>query len=174
MSHPVLVGYATRYGSTREVAEAIATVLRERGLEVDVKLVRGVATLDSYRAVILGAPLYIGRWHKDATRFAARHAGALASRPLAIFGLGPLAEGEMEGARAQFNAVLGGLPSLAPVDAELFGGRYNPDRLRFADRLLASLPASPLHGVPARDARDWEAIDAWARSLAPRLVADVT
>jgi menaquinone-dependent protoporphyrinogen oxidase len=35
MSASVLVGYATRYGSTREVAEAIAAALREHGLEVD-------------------------------------------------------------------------------------------------------------------------------------------
>lgn len=31
----VLVGYATRYGSTQEVAEVLATTLRECGLEVD-------------------------------------------------------------------------------------------------------------------------------------------
>lgn len=38
MTHPVLVAYATKYGSTQEVAEAIATILRERGCEVAEKL----------------------------------------------------------------------------------------------------------------------------------------
>jgi flavorubredoxin len=38
MSASVLVAYATRYGSTQEVAEAVAATLREGGLEVDVGL----------------------------------------------------------------------------------------------------------------------------------------
>jgi menaquinone-dependent protoporphyrinogen IX oxidase len=32
---PVLVAYATRYGSMQEVAEAVAATLSEGGLEVD-------------------------------------------------------------------------------------------------------------------------------------------
>ena len=47
MSPSVLVGYATRYGSTQEVAEAIAAVLREGGLEVDLQPLRTVRTLAS-------------------------------------------------------------------------------------------------------------------------------
>ena len=34
MSASVLVAYASRYGSTQEVAEAVAATLRECGLEV--------------------------------------------------------------------------------------------------------------------------------------------
>jgi len=37
MSDPVLVAYATKKGSTQEVAESVAGVLRERGLEVEVR-----------------------------------------------------------------------------------------------------------------------------------------
>lgn len=37
MSVSVLVGYETRYGSTQEVAEAVAARLRECGLEVDIQ-----------------------------------------------------------------------------------------------------------------------------------------
>jgi len=33
MSDSILVGYATRYGSTHEVAEAVAATLRESGAE---------------------------------------------------------------------------------------------------------------------------------------------
>ena len=40
MSASVLVAYATLYGSTQEVAEAVATALRERGLEVGIQLMR--------------------------------------------------------------------------------------------------------------------------------------
>ena len=36
MTAPVLVAYATRYGSTEEVAERVADTLRHHGLQVDV------------------------------------------------------------------------------------------------------------------------------------------
>jgi len=57
MSSSVLVGYATRYGSTPEVAEAVAAALRESGLSVDIQLLPEVRTLAGYRAVVMGAPL---------------------------------------------------------------------------------------------------------------------
>ena len=89
MSASVLVAYATRYGSTQEVAESVAATLRECGLEVDIGPMRDVRTLDQYRSVVLGAPLYMMHWHKDALHFLARHREALTARPVAIFALGP-------------------------------------------------------------------------------------
>jgi menaquinone-dependent protoporphyrinogen oxidase len=92
MSTAVLVAYATRYGSTQEVAEAVAATLREGGLEVDLQPMREVGTLTGYSAVVLGAPLYMFRWHKDALRFLSRHRQALAGRPVAVFALGQAGE----------------------------------------------------------------------------------
>ena len=167
----ILVGYATRYGSTKEVAEAVAATLRERGLEVDSQPVRQVRGLDGYRAVVLGAPLYIGRWLKDMPSFLSHHRQALMERPVAIFTLGPTraGEGEGQGVRAQLDQELAKFPWLKPVASELFGGKYDPAKLRFPDSLLARLPASPLYQMPASDVRDWTAIRAWASSLAAKL-----
>ncbi|HZD60636.1 MAG TPA: flavodoxin domain-containing protein [Anaerolineae bacterium] len=83
----VLVGYATRYGSTQEVAEAIAETLREGGLTVDIRPMREVRTLAGHSAVVLGAPLIMSHWHKDALRFLSRHREALMERPVAVFAL---------------------------------------------------------------------------------------
>ena len=63
-------------------------------------------------------------------------------------------------------------PWLTPVAREMFGGKYEPARLRFSDRLIAKLPASPLHEMPASDVRDWTAIRAWAGDLAQQLRSD--
>ena len=90
MSASVLVGYATRYGSTQEVAEAVAATLRERGLEVDIQPIRNVRTLDQYRAVVLGAPLYMFHWHKDALQFLARHRAALTASASGHFRAWPI------------------------------------------------------------------------------------
>jgi menaquinone-dependent protoporphyrinogen oxidase len=171
MSASVLVGYATRYGSTQEVAEAVAAVLRESGLEVKLEHLKKVRALEGYSAVVLGAPLYIGSWPTDAKRFLVEHQAALAQRPLAIFALGPLSldATEMQGARAQLDKELAKYPALKPVDVVLFAGKFDPKILRFPDNLLTVLPASPLHQRPASDQRDWMTIHAWAGSLAAKL-----
>ena len=81
MNTPVLVGYATRYGSTQEVAERIAAALRDCGAAVVCRPLRLVKSLDDYGAVLIGAPLYMFRWHADAMHFLGKHQQALLGRP---------------------------------------------------------------------------------------------
>jgi menaquinone-dependent protoporphyrinogen oxidase len=166
MPASVLVGYATRYGSTQEVAEAVATTLRDCGLEVDIQPVREVQSLAGYRAVVLGAPLLMYRWHKDARRFLSRHRKALMERPVALFALGPVHEPhdeeEWQGSRAQLDKELAKFPWLTPVALEILGGKFDPAKLRFPLNLFAG-------AEPASDVRDWTAIRAWASSLVTKI-----
>jgi menaquinone-dependent protoporphyrinogen oxidase len=161
MSDSILVAYATRHGSTQEVAEAVAATLRECGLEVDIQPMRKVRTLARYNAVVLGAPLYMFRWHKDARRFLSRHHEALTERPVAIFALGPFTSGdeeEWQGSREQLNKELAEFPWLTPIALEVFGGKFDPAKLHFPYKLF-------MRQVPASDLRDWTAIRAWAGNL---------
>ncbi len=173
MATSVLLGYSTRYGSTKEVAEAIAAVLRDSGLEVKLERIQDVRSLEAYRAVVVGAPLYIGSWPGETKSFLAEHQAELAQRPLVVFALGPLSgdEAEMKGAREQLDKELAKLPSIKPVDVALFAGKFDPAKLHFPDNLLTLMPGTPLHKRPASDVRDWTAIRGWAASLAPKLAA---
>src|SRR6266516_5159222 len=163
MSASVLVAYATRYGSTQEVAEAVAATLRERGLAVDIQPMREVLTLDQYRAVVLGAPLYMFHWHKDALHFLAQHREALTQRPVAIFALGPFhADGkEFQEVREQLEKELAKFPWLIPAAIAIFGGKFDTQKLTFPHNLVPALK-----NMPASDVRDWTAIRAWASDLA--------
>jgi menaquinone-dependent protoporphyrinogen oxidase len=106
----------------------------------------------------------MGRWHKDAQRFLLEHREALTERPVAIFALGPLSDDEQEilESRNQLDEELARYPWLTPIALEMFGGKYDPSELSLTHRLLTALPASPLHGMPASDMRDWTAIRTWA------------
>jgi menaquinone-dependent protoporphyrinogen oxidase len=166
VSTSVLVGYATRYGSTQEVAEAIAATLREGGLTVNIQPLREVRTLEGYDAVVLGAPLFMFHWHKDALDFLSRHRKVLSERPVAVFVLGPTHEPhdaeEWNDSRAQLDKELAKYPWFTPVALEMFGGKYDPAYLRFPINLLAGKE-------PPTDIRDWTAIRRWAESLRPHL-----
>ena len=87
-------------------------------------------------------------------------------RLVAVFALGPVHDpnDEQEGqdSRAQLDIELAKFPWFKPIALEMFGGEYDPARLRppitwFAGKELAS------------DLRDWTAIRAWAGGLAAKL-----
>lgn len=148
----VLVAYATKHGSTREVAEAIAATLCEQGVAVDVAAAGETCDVTAYSGVVLGGALYMGRLHPDACRFAERHSTALGLMPLAVFAMGPkrLEDDDVAGARKQLDVALDKLP-ISPQLVAIFGGVLDPTKLRF-----------PWKRLPASDARDWDAIRSWA------------
>ncbi len=160
MSKPILLAYATKRESTHEVAEALAARMRERGAEVDVRPAAEIGMLGPYGAVVLGGSLYSGRWHRDARRFLARHREELAHLPVAVFAMGPLelTREDVDASRRQLDRALAKERDLAPTAVTIFGGVIDPPRLRF-----------PFTHLNAADARDWDAIRAWADELVDQL-----
>lgn len=160
MSMRVLVVFATMYGSTQEVAEAVARALGDEGAETSIAHARDVRSLAGYEAVVLGAPLISHHLHKDVRSFLSRHREALSGLAVAVFALGPVHDDENEWAecRGQFEAELEKSAWLEPVATQLFGGRFDPALLRFPFNKLAG-------SAGASDVRDWEAIHAWAAGL---------
>jgi menaquinone-dependent protoporphyrinogen oxidase len=146
----ILVAYATKHGSTREVAEAIGAVAMAEGAEVEVAPAHAVAgPVSRVDLVVLGAPIYSGRWHRDAHRFLKRHRRELAGLPVAVFALGPRRADEeaWQHSWAQLHRALAKRAWLHPVAVGLFGG---------AD------PAGQGRAT-RRDLRDWTAIGDWTR-----------
>jgi menaquinone-dependent protoporphyrinogen oxidase len=158
MSAPnVLVAYASKHGTTREVAEFIARTLETRGLAVEVEEAARVDSIAHYDAVVVGGGLYMGRWHKDARRLLERDRRDLAGVRLAVFGMGPdeLEESKVVESRKQLDRALAATPELTPVAVAVFGGALKPETWRF-----------PFSRLPAFDARDWDEIEEWADQVA--------
>ena len=148
-----------------ESAESVAAALGELGLAVDLRPASAVTSVEPYDAVVLGGALYTGRWHGDARRFLDDHRSSLAERPLAVFAMGPrtVDAGEVAASRAQLDKALARVPEATPTAVAIFGGVLDRTRMRF-----------PFNRIPASDARDWDAIEAWAAEIAGALapVAD--
>lgn len=79
------VVYATRNGSTREVAEAVANRMRTGGVSVECREAHAArAAVHDVDLVVVGGALYSGRWHRDARRYLKRHRYELPA--VAVFG----------------------------------------------------------------------------------------
>lgn len=178
MTEKILVTYASKYGSTREVAAAVAAAVAEAltgtlngtGLSVDCLPAREVRDLEGYRAVVLGAPLYMFHWHKDALQFLSRCRRALEALPVAVFALGPFndKEDEWQEVRGELDKELAKFPWLTPAAVTVFGGKFDPNALTFPWNLVPALK-----NMPPSDIRDWDKIRAWAESLFPVLTGEM-
>jgi len=168
MQSSVLIAYATRSGSTADVAVAIAAAMREAGVPAEVVPVSQVNSLAGREAVILGTPLYIGRFPKEFREFLHLHQDALRAMHPWFFALGPTRREtkDFEAARNQAQKQLTRYPWLRLADLHVFGGRWSTSNLPFPFSLLRRIPGNPLGKIPAEDIRDWAAIREWAAGIA--------
>lgn len=171
MQSSVLIAYATRGGSTREVAEAVANAMQAAGVPAEVLPVSQVNSLAGREAVILGAPIYIGRFPKDFHKFLQLHHEALHALHPWCFVLGPVQNKpqEFEGARKQAARQLDHYPWLHLAELHVFGGRWSTTNLPFPFSLIRRIPGNPLHKIPIQDIRDWIAIRDWATDVARKI-----
>jgi len=125
----VLVAYASKRGSTGEIAEAVAEGLRGQGLAVDCQPVGEVRDVSSYRALVLGSAVYIKRWRGDARRFLRRHRKALAAMPFWVFSSGPIGDPEKAPGPSWLEPpkIVKEVEHLRAREHVVFGGRVPPD-----------------------------------------------
>jgi menaquinone-dependent protoporphyrinogen oxidase len=162
----MLVAYATRCGSTGEVAEAIGKAVCEAGAAVDVRPVKDVKDVSAYQAVVVGSAIRMGRWLPEATRFVEKHRAALGRVPLAYFGVCLAMSEDTEEKRREAEGYLQPVRDLVqPAEQAMFAGAVIYQRLPFLLRYLMKNVIKASEG----DFRDWEAIRAWAGGLPAKL-----
>jgi menaquinone-dependent protoporphyrinogen oxidase len=163
----ILVTYATRCGSTGSVAERIGQVLCTSGATAEVRPVKTVQDLGSYRAVVVGSAIRMGRWLPEATRFVEQQQSALLRVPVALFCVCmSVADGTIDGRRTAAAYLDPPRKLLGSVAAEgLLAGTMDYARLPFLYRSL-------MRAIKQEegDYRDWAAVEGWAGDLYSRLV----
>ncbi|MHA7861858.1 flavodoxin domain-containing protein [Tessaracoccus sp. Y36] len=157
----VLVGYATRTASARDVALTVADVLREGGHDVRVADLKDKPAVDGAGLVIFGSGINANNWYSEATTWAASHAEALKGTRVAVFNT--CLSAQHPAARDQSLAYNAPMVELTGAEAsESFAGRYVPGKVGFFRRLLMK---SMKHGE--QDHFDPAAVRAWAVTLTP-------
>jgi menaquinone-dependent protoporphyrinogen oxidase len=190
-----LVAYATNAGSTAEVAEAIGEELRKSGAQVEVLPLEKVTNLDTFDAVVLGAPMIMG-WYRGAIVFLKKNRKTLDKIPLALFITAmnltktgetvidnvpvfidadlpklPQAEGRLSYKERYslpanyLRPILKAASQAKPVSVGFFGGNLAINRLKWWAALFAILIIQARPG----DKRNWDAIREWAGGLASLL-----
>jgi menaquinone-dependent protoporphyrinogen oxidase len=161
MNQKILITYATRAGSTAEIAAAIGQTLAVRGFRVEVKPVKKVSSLSDYQAVVLGSAIRMGNWLPEALEFAKANQSVLNTLPTALFTVHMLNAGEDEDSRAAREAYIAPIRALLSNAPEaFFSGVMDFSRLSFLDRFIANM----VKAVES-DQRDWDKIRAWTNTI---------
>lgn len=163
----VLVGYSSRFGSTRDIANRIGERVRAHGSDVDLRSVDDIPGFDRYDAVVFGSGVYDGSWTTEATELMRRHAAVLARKPLWLFSVGsfgdrhPIIGSLIKKEPKEINEFE---QTLHPRDYRVFAGVIDLDHWPAWGRLLFRAL-----GGRAGDNRQWPDIDAWAEEIAHEL-----
>ncbi|MDI3330798.1 MAG: flavodoxin domain-containing protein [Micrococcus sp.] len=152
-----LVVASSKHGSTREIGERIAEVLRtNKGVTTVVEDPQDAPKwLASVNAVVVALPIYAGSLEKDGKAFLDTHRAELANKSLFVLvsGAGPEFDGSLRTV----------LEAYGPKELGYFRGALFEEKLGWFEKLMIKV-AKGQYG----DFRDWPAIEAWGKSLATR------
>ncbi|MDN4473305.1 flavodoxin domain-containing protein [Demequina zhanjiangensis] len=157
----ILVAVGSKYGATREIAQAIAEQIAERGFDVDVADACDVQGLHFYDAVILGSAVYGGLWRRDASSLLRQNVEELKDKDVWLFSVGmetvvkpgqPLDESD------GFAGLVGA------HEHARFPGALDYDRLNVGEKALITA-LNP----PRGDFRDFEGVRDWTSTIVQKL-----
>lgn len=157
-----LVIVASRHGGTREIGEVIARTLDAEGVSCSVRTPEEVRTgqdLAAYDAVIVGSPIYTGRWLPEARALIENLAEPLLERQVWLFSSG-LADAPAKASNRPAETQQR-MQAVNAVGHMHFPGRLDLSVLNFAERAIIAA-ARGKQG----DRRDMLAVKKWAQSVA--------
>ncbi len=157
----ILVVYASRKGSTEEIALAIGKELEAGGHQVMVSHLKDVSSFEGYDAAVMGAPVYTGHIDEELRKCVERNKNGLKNIPIAAFAVGLAPVNPKIGSSAALEEQLRGMVGPANLVAVMvFAGKLDPAQHSFMTKTMISLMKAP-----TGDFRDWDMIKEWAKSL---------
>jgi len=165
----VLIAFATRYGSTKEVAKLIADKIKDREIEAEISNVIDISSLKGYDVVIIGSPIYMGKWLKEGVDFVQQFSESLNQVPVALFTVGVTLKDKNEKniriAEKSFDVLL---PYTNPVMTGVFAGKIDKRNMNFIDKQILKLVKAE-----EGDFRNPDEISVWTANLIETFRKDV-
>ena len=155
----VLVAYATRGGTARDIADTVGSTLRSAGHEVRVADLKSRPAVDDAELVVLGSGVNAGSWYQEATAWVSAQEPALVVTRVAVFNACLNAADPAK--RAESLAYNASMAERVGAEAsESFAGRFVPEHVSWWRRMF-------LHTMqkPTQDHLDLDAVRAWASTL---------
>ena len=154
-----LIAYATKAGSTSEIAEIIAEELRRWSMDVTVANMSEQPDPEGYDLVVAGSAINGGAWLAPAIVWVTAQQAKLKQQRVAIFNVCLNAADS-----TKQNEALGynkwAADKIEPFASTSFAGRYRPETVGFFRRLLLRSMSKA-----AQEHIDPVAIRTWAREL---------
>lgn len=158
MEKRILVTYASKAGSTAEVATRIGKILSNKNLAVDVIPVNKVTDITSYQTVILGSAIRIGNVLPEVQKFVESNQAMLQKKSFHIYFMCMMLEKDTDENRKAVSDYLKPIRALVkPASEGMFAGVINLKKLGLFDQLMIKAMKSP-----QGDFRDWDQIGSWA------------
>ncbi|MCP4371557.1 MAG: hypothetical protein GY797_26070 [Deltaproteobacteria bacterium] len=168
VGHKILIAYASKFGTTGEVAEAIGEVLYQDGNSVETKWIKNVKDLNNFDAIIIGSAIQYDRWMPEATEFVTANKSILSKLPVAYFftclTLFKRTKKAENKAMTYSDKLYSLVPQVKPVSVGRFAGVLDYSNMSFFIRLVAKGIFAIIR-VPEGDYRNWDAIRSWAKRL---------
>ena len=158
MNNKILVAYASKAGSTIEIANHIAENIAESGNTVDVLPVNKVEDLTAYQAVILGSAIRIGAVLPEISKFVETNKEILRTKSLSFCSLYDVKEDTEENRKTVSDYLEPIRNVVQPTSEGQFAGVMDLTKLNLIERLMMKSMKTP-----QGDFRDWDQIDKWAK-----------
>lgn len=161
----ILVAYASKSGTTVDVAQAIGKSLGAKGAAVDVLPIKSIKSLDGYRAFVVGSGIRMGSWLPEAVDFVKKNQAQLNQAPVVFFTVHMLNRDDSETSRQGRAAYTAPVRQVVNPKAEaFFAGRMDFSKLSFLESMI-----SKAMKAKEEDLRDWSKIRAWGESMSTAL-----
>jgi menaquinone-dependent protoporphyrinogen oxidase len=161
MTIKLLITYASKCGSTADIAKSMGNVLVEKGCEVDILPVNEVKSIDDYAGILVGSAVRVGAWLPEAVEFVKINQSAMQKIPTAIFtvhGLNWENTSASEALRKNYTNAVKLL--ISPIDEVFFAGKIDYTTMTFLEKMLCKAVKAV-----EEDRRNWGLINSWAAEI---------
>lgn len=163
MEGKILITYASKHGSTAEIAEKIHSLVESNKLVCEIMPVDEVDDVSSYEVIILGSAVYIGQWRKSTIDFLKKNTHQLKNKKVWLFSTGPTGKGDpvelLKGWRYP-DGLKDTIDRIQPEDITVFHGMLDESKLNTLEKMTIKMVKAPLG-----DYRDWQMIEDWTNTI---------